>query len=547
MTVDREQLMDKIVALTKRRGFVFPSSEIYGGLSGFYDYGPYGVALKRAIRDLWWRHMVELRDDVVGLESTLIMPSEVWAASGHLTNFVDPLRQCLGECKRRWRADQVTGPQCPACGGQLSESRMFNLMFKTFVGPAEDSSSIAYLRPETAQGMFADFKNVLNSARVKVPFGIAQQGRAFRNEIAPGNFLFRLREFELMEMEFFVKPGQDDSWFGYWRKKRMEWYQHVLGIQSRHLRYYDHPAWTLSHYSKMTTDIEYKFPFGWGELEGIANRTDYDLAVHQLASRVDLTYLDPQTNERYLPWVIEPAVSTERLFITVLIDAYDEDIINGETRVVLRLDPKVAPVQVAIVPLSKKENLSGIARQVKGMLQGSFRVEYDETGGNIGRRYRRQDEIGTPFCLTVDFETLEDDQVTIRERDTTQQERVPITGVMSRLTTLIAGRSKRPRTRVDDDREVELTEAWATGPSNGVASADFDLTSTTSALGGGMSFPEQDPARRLTPAHTHGTAMTYRPTRQRKGPHYRRIFATGSTQMDSAATAEQLELPVEWK
>ena len=429
--------MEKVVALAKRRGFIYPSSEIYGGLSGFYDYGPYGVALKRAIRDLWWRHMVDLRDDVVGLESSLIMPGAVWAASGHLTNFVDPLRQCLGTCKKRWRADNVKGDRCPECGGPLDEARMFNLMFKTHVGPVEDSSSEVYLRPETAQGMFVDFKNVINSTRVRVPFGIAQQGRAFRNEITPGNFVFRVREFELMEMEYFVKPDEDDEWFDFWRKERMRWFTEVLGVGAERLRYHDHPKEGLSHYSKQTTDIEYEFPFGWGELEGIADRTDYDLRVHQEASKQDLTYLDPETNQRYLPWVIEPAVSLERIFITLLLDAYEEDVVNDEPRVLLRLHPNVAPVQVAVVPLSKKEDLIKVAREVVSSLRGRYRVEYDQTGGNIGRRYRRQDEIGTPFCVTVDFETLQDKAVTIRQRDSTQQERVAIDELEGRLDELI--------------------------------------------------------------------------------------------------------------
>jgi glycyl-tRNA synthetase len=310
-------------------------------------------------------------------------------------------------------------------------------MFKTNVGPVEDSSSEVYLRPETAQGMFADFKNVLNSSRVRVPFGIAQQGKAFRNEITPGSFVFRVREFELMEMEYFVKPGQDDEWFDYWRKERMRWYVEVMGLNPERLRLYDHPTAGLSHYSKQTTDIEYDFPFGWGELEGIADRTDYDLRVHQEHSKVDLTYLEPETNERFLPWVIEPAVSVDRILITLLLDAYDEDVVNNEPRVVLHLHPNVAPVQVAVVPLSKKENLISVARVVQSSLQGQFRVEYDQTGGNIGRRYRRQDEIGTPFCITVDFETLEDQAVTIRQRDSTQQERVKIGELSEKLTQLI--------------------------------------------------------------------------------------------------------------
>ena len=429
--------MEKVVALTKRRGFIFPSSEIYGGISGFYDYGPYGVAMKRAIRDLWWRHIVELRDDVVGLESTLMMPAAVWAASGHLENFVDPLRQCLGQCKKRWRADHVKGDRCPECGGQLDEPRMFNLMFKTHVGPVEENASEVYLRPETAQGMFVDFNNVINSTRVRVPFGIAQQGKAFRNEITPGNFVFRVREFELMEMEYFVKPNEDDEWFKYWREERRRWYVEELGLSPDRLRFYDHPKESLSHYSKQTTDIEYEFPFGWGELEGVADRTDYDLRVHQEHSKEDLSYLDPETNQRYLPWVIEPAVSVERIFIPLLLDAYDEDVINNEPRVVLRLHANVAPVQVAVVPLSKKEELIKVAREVQSSLQGHFRVEYDQTGGHIGRRYRRQDEIGTPFCVTVDFDTLNDNAVTIRQRDSTQQERVTITELPDRLQQLL--------------------------------------------------------------------------------------------------------------
>jgi len=433
LTVPREQLMEKVVALCKRRGFVYPSSEIYGGLSGFYDYGPYGIALKRNIRALWWRHNVELRDDVVGLESTLIMHPEVWVASGHVDNFVDPLVQCLGECKRRYRADQLSSDRCPQCGGELSEPRMFNLMFATNIGAVEDSASRAYLRPETAQGMFVDFKNVLNSMRVRVPFGIAQQGRAFRNEITPGNFVFRLREFELMEIEFFVKPGTDDHWFQYWRQLRMDWYTKVLGVHSERLRFFDHPKASLSHYSKQTTDIEYEFPFAWGELEGVADRTDFDLRVHQEHSGEDLSYLDPETNERYLPWVIEPAVSVERILITLLLDAYDEEDVRGETRVLLRFHRDVAPVQVAVMPLSKKEELIAPAREVMGLLKPWYRTEYDQTGGNIGRRYRRQDEIGTPFCITVDFDTLNDRAVTIRERDSMEQERVPVAGLVDRL------------------------------------------------------------------------------------------------------------------
>ena len=432
------QLMEKVVNLCKRRGFVFPSSEIYGGFRSTYDYGPLGVLMLRNVKDAWWRSMVQLRDDVVGIDSAILMSPKVWEASGHLANFTDPLVDCRN-CKERFREDQLDDPDtCPNCGAKNSftEARNFNLMFKTHVGPIEDTASEVYLRPETAQGMFVDFKNVLNSSRVRVPFGIAQQGKAFRNEITPGNFVFRVREFELMEMEFFVKPDSDDEWFGYWRKERMRWYTDVLGIKPDRMRLYDHPKAGLSHYSKQTTDIEYEFPFGWGELEGIADRTDFDLRVHQEKSKQDLTFLDPETNERYLPWVIEPAVSVERIFVTLLLDAYDEDVVNNEPRVVLHLHPNVAPVQVAVVPLSKKPELTGPAQEVMKSLRGEFRVEYDQTGGNIGRRYRRQDEIGTPFCVTIDFETLNDQAVTIRHRDSTEQERVRIDTLPGRLKAL---------------------------------------------------------------------------------------------------------------
>ena len=426
--------MEKVVALCKRRGFVYPSSEIYGGLQALYDYGPYGVALKRNIRELWWRHTVEMRDDVVGLESTIIMHPEVWVASGHVAGFSDPLVECLGRCKKRWRADHLDGSgKCPECGGPLSPPRQFNLMFKTHVGPVEDSAAIAYLRPETAQGMFVDFKNVVNSVRVRVPFGIAQNGRSFRNEITTGNFVFRLREFEQMEMEFFVRPGEDEQWFEYWKQARFAWYTDVLGVRADNLRLRDHGPDEKAHYAKASTDIEYRFPFGWAELEGVANRTDFDLRAHQEHSKEDLTYLDPETNERYLPWVIEPAVGVDRIFVTCLLDAYAEDEVNGETRVVLRLRPALAPVQVAVVPLSKKPELVAVAQPLAADLRRRFRVEYDQTGGHIGKRYRRQDEIGTPFCVTVDFDSLEDHAVTIRERDSMAQERVPIAELAGRL------------------------------------------------------------------------------------------------------------------
>jgi glycyl-tRNA synthetase len=425
--------MEKVTALSKRRGFVFQSSEIYGGINAIYDYGHYGVALRRNIRNLWWRHMVELREDVVGLESSVIMNPEVWVASGHVSGFSDPLVDCLGECKQRWRADHIEGDRCPKCGGPLSQPRQFNLMFKTYIGPVEGEGAQVYLRPETAQGMFVDFKNVINSMRVRVPFGIAQQGRSFRNEISPGNFIFRLREFEQMEMEFFVKPGEDERWHDYWIEQRRRWYVEALGVRAENLRLRPHDKDELSHYSKATTDVEYLFPFGWGELEGIANRTDYDLRQHQERSGEDLTYLDPETNERYLPYAIEPAAGLDRIMITCMLDAYDEDEVRGETRVVLRFHRDLAPVQVAVMPLSKKEELIAPAREVQALLRPHFRVEYDQTGGHIGRRYRRQDEIGTPFCVTVDFETVDDRAVTIRERDSMSQERVPIAGLQDRL------------------------------------------------------------------------------------------------------------------
>ena len=441
MTVEREQLMEKIVALCKRRGFVYQSSEIYGGINALYDFGPYGVVLRRNIRNLWWRHVVELRDDVFGLESSVIMHPRVWEASGHVETFTDPLVECMS-CHQRFRADHVdTAAPCTNCGkGPFTEPRQFNLMFQTHVGPVQDSASAVFLRPETAQGMFADFKNVVNSMRnPRLPFGIAQQGRAFRNEISPGNFIFRLREFELMEFEFFVKPGEDEKWHDYWRQERMKWYLEVLGVHAESLRFYDHPKESLSHYSKGTTDIEFNFPFGWGELEGVANRTDYDLRRHQEYSGEDLTYLDPDTSERYLPYVIEPAVGCDRIMAVLLLDAYDEDEVNGETRVVLRFHRNVAPVQVAVMPLSKKEPLIEIARDVQRRLRPLFRIEYDQTGGNIGRRYRRQDEIGTPFCVTVDFDTVDDRAVTIRERDSTAQERIAIDGLADRLRERFAG------------------------------------------------------------------------------------------------------------
>jgi glycyl-tRNA synthetase len=432
--------MDTIVSLCKRRGFVFPSAEIYGGFGSTYDYGPLGVELLRNVRNLWWKSMVQLRDDVVGLEASILGPEKVYVASGHVANFSDPLVDCKS-CKRRWRLDHLEeghyeaeyGPTkrnpkgeiiCPACGGELSEPRKFNLMFKTRVGVTEDSSSVAYLRPETAQGMFINYANVQTSTSRKLPFGIAQIGKSFRNEITPGNFVFRTREFEQMEMEFFVKPGTDDEWHDYWVKERYNWYLN-LGITPDRLRLRPHAKDELSFYSKATSDVEYLFPWGWGELEGIANRTNYDLSQHAEHSGKDLSYLDEENKERIVPFVIEPAAGVTRTALTFLIDAYHEEVVNNEKRVVLRFHKDIAPVKIAVLPLSKKEALSSLSKEIARKLRPRWMTMYDETQA-IGKRYRRQDEIGTPYCITVDFDSLEDNAVTIRERDSMTQVRVPI-------------------------------------------------------------------------------------------------------------------------
>jgi glycyl-tRNA synthetase len=416
--------MDTLVSLCKRRGFVFQSSEIYGGFGSCWDYGPMGTEMKRNIKEAWWRGMVRERDDIVGLDSAILQHPQVWVASGHLENFTDPLVDCK-QCRQRFRADQLeTAGKCPACGGELTEERQFNTMFKTFVGPLEDTSAVAYLRPETAQGIFINFKNVHNASRKKLPFGIAQQGKSFRNEITTGNFIFRTREFEQMEMEFFVKPGTDEEWYAYWVQARLNWYKD-LGVKPDNLRLYEHPKAKLSHYSKGTTDVEYLYPFGWGELEGIASRTDFDLKAHSTGSGEKLEYFDDETNENYIPYVIEPAAGVDRMLLVFLLDAYDEETVNGETRVVLRLHKRIAPVKVAVLPLSKKEPLASTARDLRNQLSKRWNVDYDDRQA-IGRRYRRQDEIGTPLCVTVDFQTLEDQAVTIRDRDTMEQDRVPI-------------------------------------------------------------------------------------------------------------------------
>ena len=424
--------MDTIVSLSKRRGFVFPSSEIYGGFSSTWDYGPLGVELKRNIKALWWRDMVHRRDDIVGLDSAILMSPLIWQASGHVTEFTDPMVDCKS-CRRRFRADQIEGDRCPECGGEFTEVRRFNLMFKTFVGPVEDDAAVAYLRPETAQGIFVNFFNVQQSMRRKLPFGIAQQGKAFRNEITPGNFIFRTREFEQMEMEYFVKPGTDEEWHRYWIETRYEWYL-KYGLNPDRLRIREHAAEELAHYAKATSDVEYNFPWGWAELEGIANRTDFDLRRHSESSNKDLSYFDDETNEHIVPYVIEPAAGPDRIALTFLVDAYHEEPDKDETRVVLRFHPEIAPIKVAVLPLSKK--LAEKAHEVHGMVRQYYVSQYDDTG-SIGKRYRRQDEIGTPLCVTVDFDTLNDHAVTVRDRDTMEQVRVPLTELVPTLSGML--------------------------------------------------------------------------------------------------------------
>ena len=433
--------MDTIVSLCKRRGLVYPSSEIYGGLRASWDYGPLGVELKNNVKRQWWTSMVQGRDDVVGLDSCVILAREVWETSGHVATFTDPLTEC-SSCHKRFRADHLeeqsgkTLPElaCPSCGnrGTFSEPRMFNGMLKTHLGPVEDESGLAYLRPETAQGIFINYLNVQQSSRKKPPFGIGQIGKSFRNEITPGNFIFRTREFEQMEMEFFVKPGEDETWHQYWIDARMAWFTD-LGVDPENLRLYEHPAEKLSHYSKRTVDIEYRFDFAgaeWGELEGVANRTDYDLGVHSRASGTDLSYFDQESGERWTPYVIEPAVGVDRSTLVFLLDAYTEDEAPNakgvlEKRVVLKLDPRLAPVKAAVLPLSRNADLSPVARDLAAALRKRFTTDFDDAGA-IGRRYRRQDEVGTPYCVTVDFDTLEDQAVTIRARDSMAQERVSL-------------------------------------------------------------------------------------------------------------------------
>ncbi|MFG3440045.1 glycine--tRNA ligase [Nonomuraea sp. NPDC047897] len=452
----RTDVMDTIVSLAKRRGLVYPSSEIYGGLRASWDYGPLGVELKNNVKRQWWQSMVQARDDVVGLDSCVILAREVWQASGHVETFTDPLTECQS-CHKRFRADHLLeayeekngrAPEqgladvtCPNCGnkGAFTEPRQFSGLLKTFLGPVEDESGLAYLRPETAQGIFINYLNVQQSARKKIPFGIGQIGKSFRNEITPGNFIFRTREFEQMEMEFFVKPGTDEEWHQFWIDERYRWYSD-LGINKDNLRLYEHPKEKLSHYSKRTVDIEYRFNFTgseWGELEGIANRTDFDLTAHSKASGVDLSFFEQDTQERYVPYVIEPAAGVDRATLTFLLDAYSEDEAPNakgvmEKRTVMRLDHRLAPVKVAVLPLSRNADLSPKARDLAAQLRRRWNVEFDDAGA-IGRRYRRQDEIGTPFCVTVDFDTLDDQAVTIRERDSMRQERIALDQVDSYL------------------------------------------------------------------------------------------------------------------
>src|SRR5436309_2961094 len=423
-------LMEKLVSLAKRRGFIYQSSEIYGGIQGVYDFGPLGVSLRNNIKRAWWRSIVELRDDVVGIDAGIIMNPKVWVASGHVQNFTDPLLECR-KCHKRFRADQVSGPRHEEDGGEFTEARQFNLMFKTFAGPVEDSSTQVYLRPETAQGIFVNFANVLNSTRMRPPFGIAQIGKAFRNEITPGNSIFRLREFEQMELEYFVPPADEMKWLEYWKEQRLSWYRE-LGIRPEKLRLRQHDKEELAHYARGAFDVEHEFPFGWSELEGIAARGDYDLTAHQRASGRDLSYFDDVHRERYVPHVVEPSAGVDRTMLTLMIDAYHEEEVRGEQRVVLRFSHRIAPIQVAILPLPRKEPLRGRALRLEHDLRPYFRTEYDDTQ-SIGKRYRRQDEIGTPYAVTIDFETATDESATIRSRDEMTQVRVPLKGLREAL------------------------------------------------------------------------------------------------------------------
>jgi glycyl-tRNA synthetase len=439
-------LMDKLVSLCKRRGFVFQSSEIYGGLGSVWDYGPLGVELKKNVKDRWWRAMVQARDDIEGLDAAILMHPKVWEASGHVSGFTDPLVDCR-HCKNRFRADdpRIKGTpgrpdaQCPVCGtrGSLTEPRMFNLMFKTFMGPVEDSAAVVYLRPETAQGIYVNYLNVLQSSRQRIPFGIAQIGKAFRNEITPGNFIFRTREFEQMEMQFFVQPGTDAEWFDRWREWRMEWHR-SLGLNPTKLQWHQHSGSELAHYAKAAFDIQYEFPFGWQEIEGIHNRGDFDLSRHQEYSGKKLEYFDQAQNTRYIPYIVETSAGADRVALTLLVDGYREEEVEGETRVVLGLSPAVAPIKTGVFPLVKKDGMPELATTLYHDLRHQFACFYDDSGA-IGRRYRRMDEAGTPFGITVDGDTISARTVTVRHRDTMQQERVGLDRVAEYLRNGMSG------------------------------------------------------------------------------------------------------------
>ncbi len=438
--------MDKLVSLAKRRGFIFQSSEIYGGLGSVWDYGPLGVELKKNLKECWWRSMVHEREDIEGIDAAILMHSKVWEASGHVGGFSDPLVDCK-VCKNRFRDDdeRIKGEpgtpdaQCPVCGnkGSLTAPRMFNLMFKTFIGPVEEDASVVYLRPETAQGIYVNYLNVMQAARQKIPFGIAQIGKAFRNEITPGNFIFRTREFEQMEMQYFVKPGDDEAVFEEWKARRMQW-QLDLGIREEKLRFHEHGPDELAHYAKKAFDIEYEFPFGWKEFEGIHNRTDFDLSRHQEFSGKKLEYVNPQAKDRFVPYVVETSLGADRLVLVVLADAYREEQIEGEKRVVLALKPSLAPIKIGVFPLVKKDGMPELARSLYDDLRGRFNAFYDD-GGSIGRRYRRQDEAGTPYGVTIDGQSVQDQTVTVRDRDTLVQDRIAIDKLIPYLNERLSG------------------------------------------------------------------------------------------------------------
>jgi len=425
------KVFEKLVSLCKRRGFIFQSSEIYGGINSCYDYGPLGVELKRNIKELWWNAMTRLRNDVEGIDASILMHPSVWKASGHVEGFTDPMVDCK-KCKNRFREDELEKDKCPICGGELTEARMFNLMFKTHMGPVEDDAAIVYLRPETAQGIYVNFLNVQTTARRKIPFGIAQIGKAFRNEITPGNFIFRTREFEQMEMQFFIHPSEDAKWMEHWKDERFNWYLQ-LGLNKNKLRFHQHQEDELAHYAKEAYDIEYEFPIGWKELEGIHNRTDFDLSRHQAESNKKLVYFDEERKEKYIPYIIETSAGCDRTILTVMVDAYEEE----EERVVMRFHPAVAPIKVAVLPLVKKDGMPEIAMNIYDDIRKHMRAFYD-VGGAIGRRYRRQDEAGTPFGVTVDSQTLEDGTVTLRYRDSMEQERYPSDNIKEVLLEKIA-------------------------------------------------------------------------------------------------------------